>query len=139
MTGESDKFDVYEDKKGEWRWRRKDTNGNIVGASSESYKSKKDAEANMIRGLTAPKPKAGTTGTAEDEMIETAAETMKEVQDAMSTMMGSSSKMMQAFIDMRLSYLKVMRAGLDDPATAVEIATKNLKDLASAANVKGRE
>ncbi len=50
MSGENDKFELYQDKKGEWRWRRKATNGNIVGASSEGYKSKKDAEANMNRG-----------------------------------------------------------------------------------------
>jgi uncharacterized protein YegP (UPF0339 family) len=54
MAGENDKFEVYQDKRGEWRWRRTATNGNIVGASSESYKSKKDAEANMNRG---PNPK----------------------------------------------------------------------------------
>jgi len=33
------KFELYQDKKGEWRWRRTATNGNIVGASSEGYKS----------------------------------------------------------------------------------------------------
>jgi uncharacterized protein YegP (UPF0339 family) len=54
MAGEKDKFEVYQDKRGEWRWRRKATNGQIVGASSESYKAKKDAEANMNRG---PNPK----------------------------------------------------------------------------------
>ena len=50
MAGESDKFEVYKDKRGEFRWRRTASNGNIVGASSEGYKSKKDAEANMNRG-----------------------------------------------------------------------------------------
>ena len=54
MAGEKDKFEVYQDKRGEWRWRRKATNGQIVGASSESYKARKDAEANMNRG---PNPK----------------------------------------------------------------------------------
>jgi len=54
MAGEKDKFEVYQDKRGEWRWRRKATNGNIVGAASEGYKAKKDAEANMNRG---PNPK----------------------------------------------------------------------------------
>jgi len=49
MAGESDKFEVYKDKRGEWRWRRQASNGNIVGASSEGYKSKKDAEANAGR------------------------------------------------------------------------------------------
>ncbi len=50
MAGEKDTFEVYKDKRGEFRWRRKATNGQIVGASSEGYKSKKDCEANMKRG-----------------------------------------------------------------------------------------
>ena len=54
MAGENDKFEVYQDKKGEYRWRRKASNGQIVGAASEGYKSKKDCEANMNRG---PNPK----------------------------------------------------------------------------------
>ena len=54
MAGENDKFEVYQDKRGEWRWRRKATNGQIVGASSEGYNARKGAEANMKRG---PNPK----------------------------------------------------------------------------------
>lgn len=54
MAGDKDKFEVYQDKRGEWRWRRKASNGQIVGAASEGYKSKADAEANMNRG---PNPK----------------------------------------------------------------------------------
>jgi uncharacterized protein YegP (UPF0339 family) len=54
MAGEKDKFEVYQDKRGEWRWRRTATNGNIVGAASEGYKAKSDCEANMNRG---PNPK----------------------------------------------------------------------------------
>lgn len=54
MAGEKDKFEVYQDKRGEWRWRRLATNGKIVGAASEGYKSKADCEANMNRG---PNPK----------------------------------------------------------------------------------
>lgn len=50
MAGENDKFEVYEDKRGEWRWRRKATNGQIVGAASEGYKKRSDCEANMNRG-----------------------------------------------------------------------------------------
>ena len=49
MAGENDKFEVYQDKKGEYRWRRKASNGQIVGAASEGYKSKKDCEANAAR------------------------------------------------------------------------------------------
>ena len=53
MAGEDDKFEVYKDKRGEFRWRRRATNGEIVGASSESYKKKADCEANMNRGHVA--------------------------------------------------------------------------------------
>lgn len=53
MAGESDKFEVYQDKRGEWRWRRKASNGRIVGAASEGYDRKSDCEANMNRGAVA--------------------------------------------------------------------------------------
>jgi uncharacterized protein len=53
MAGDKDRFELYQDKKGEWRWRRFATNGQIVGASSEGYRSKADAEANMNRGKVA--------------------------------------------------------------------------------------
>ncbi|MEO1331177.1 MAG: DUF1508 domain-containing protein, partial [Pseudomonadota bacterium] len=39
----------YQDKREEWRWRRMASNGKIVGAASEGYKAKKDAEANAER------------------------------------------------------------------------------------------
>ena len=54
MAGENDKFEVYQDKRGEWRWRRKAANGRIVGAASEGYNKRSDCEANMNRG---PNPK----------------------------------------------------------------------------------
>ena len=81
-------------------------------------------------------PETGTSASddAEDKMIDAAQLTMHEMRDAMNTMMSSSTKMMQAFIDMRLSYLKVMRAGMDDPAATASIMTKNLKDIANAMN-----
>lgn len=53
MSGEKDKFELYQDKRGAWRWRRTAQNGNIVGASCEGYKAKSDAEANMNRGVVA--------------------------------------------------------------------------------------
>jgi uncharacterized protein len=46
---------VYKDKRGEFRWRRTSSNGEIVGASSESYKAKKDCEANAGRDTGADK------------------------------------------------------------------------------------
>jgi len=50
MAGDKDTFEVYKDKRGEYRWRRKAPNGQIVGAASEGYSKKADAEANMNRG-----------------------------------------------------------------------------------------
>ena len=35
--------DVYRDDAGEWRWRVKASNGNIIATSSESYKNEADA------------------------------------------------------------------------------------------------
>lgn len=42
-------LEIYKDKRGEFRWRRTAANGEIVGASSESYRAKKDCEANANR------------------------------------------------------------------------------------------
>ena len=42
-------LEIYKDKRGEFRWRRTASNGEIVGAASESYKAKKDCEANANR------------------------------------------------------------------------------------------
>ena len=50
MSGEKDSFEVYQDRRGEWRWRRKASNGKIVGAACEGYSSRADCEANMTRG-----------------------------------------------------------------------------------------
>lgn len=36
------KFQVYRDKRGEWRWRFLAKNGKIIAVSSESYKAKYD-------------------------------------------------------------------------------------------------
>lgn len=41
-----DKWELYEDNKGEWRWRRTAPNGNIVGRATEGYKAKADAVKN---------------------------------------------------------------------------------------------
>ncbi len=42
-------LEIYKDKKGEFRWRRTASNKEIVGASSEGYKARKDCEANANR------------------------------------------------------------------------------------------
>ncbi len=33
MAGENDKWEICQDAKSEWRWKRTAPNGNIVGAS----------------------------------------------------------------------------------------------------------
>lgn len=43
---QNDKWEFYQDKKEEWRWRRTATNGNVVGASTEGYKGKASAVSN---------------------------------------------------------------------------------------------
>ncbi|MGL4297128.1 MAG: YegP family protein, partial [Aestuariivirga sp.] len=43
------KLDVYKDKRGDFRWRRTAENGEIVGASSEGYSSRKHCLANAER------------------------------------------------------------------------------------------
>lgn len=49
MSGENDKWEVYKDKRGEYRWRRTAPNGNIVGRATEGYKGKKSAVDNAER------------------------------------------------------------------------------------------
>ncbi len=41
--------EYYQDRKGEWRWRKRGGNGRIIGASSEGYVARKDCEANACR------------------------------------------------------------------------------------------
>ena len=43
------KVEYYQDKKGEWRWRRYSSNGRITGAASEGYNARKDCEKNANR------------------------------------------------------------------------------------------
>ena len=38
------KFEEYQDAKGEYRWRLKSTNGQIIGSASQGYKAKADCE-----------------------------------------------------------------------------------------------
>ncbi len=44
-----DKWEIYQDGNGEWRWRRVAPNGKIVAASSEGYKNRSDCVANARR------------------------------------------------------------------------------------------
>ena len=41
--------EYYQDRKGEWRWRKRSSNGRITGASSEGYVARKDCENNANR------------------------------------------------------------------------------------------
>ena len=42
------KTEFYQDNANEWRWRITATNGEIVAASSEGFKSEGGAEANYL-------------------------------------------------------------------------------------------
>ncbi len=44
-----DSWDIYTDKRGEYRWRRTAPNKNITGRGCESYKAKADCIANAQR------------------------------------------------------------------------------------------
>lgn len=48
-------LEYYKDKSGGFRWRRTASNGEIVGASSESYSSKKACEDNANRDMSGDK------------------------------------------------------------------------------------
>jgi uncharacterized protein YegP (UPF0339 family) len=49
-------FEVYKDRKEEFRWRLKAANGNILATSSEGYKAKADCQ----KGIEAIKTGAAT-------------------------------------------------------------------------------
>lgn len=49
QSARKDKIEIYQDKKGEYRWRRLATNGQNVGASSEGYVKKSDCVDNAKR------------------------------------------------------------------------------------------
>lgn len=69
---------------------------------------------------------------AENKAIEDLEENMLEMRSAMYSMMSSSAKTMQAFINMRMNYLKMMQVGLEDPVTTMNIISKNLADTVQA-------
>jgi uncharacterized protein YegP (UPF0339 family) len=52
MAG-ADRYEVFQDRRGEYRWRLIDGDGQVVGASSESYATREACEANMSRGPNA--------------------------------------------------------------------------------------
>ena len=45
----ADKWDIYQDAQGQWRWRRTADNGRVVGASTQGYSNRADCVANARR------------------------------------------------------------------------------------------
>lgn len=45
----TDRWDIYHDAQGQWRWRRTADNGRIVGASTQGYSNRTDCVANARR------------------------------------------------------------------------------------------
>lgn len=42
------KYEIYQDKRGEWRWRLKAANGKILAVSSEGYVDRYDCAKCLI-------------------------------------------------------------------------------------------
>ena len=40
----ADRYEIYQDKRGEWRWRFVAANGNNMANGGEGYKNKSDCE-----------------------------------------------------------------------------------------------
>ena len=49
MAGNDDLWEMYNDKRGEHRWRRRASCGKIVGSSCEGYVKKSDCQKNAQR------------------------------------------------------------------------------------------
>lgn len=50
----ADRTVVFQDKAGEWRWRRQAANGEIIATSGESYTRLADAERAASRAFLGP-------------------------------------------------------------------------------------
>ncbi len=46
---DQDRWEIYKDAQGEWRWRRTASNGRIVGASTQGYQNQADCVENARR------------------------------------------------------------------------------------------
>ncbi len=55
------KFELYKDGKGEYRWRLKSANGQVIATGGESYTSK----AGALNGIEAVKRDAGNANVDE--------------------------------------------------------------------------
>jgi uncharacterized protein YegP (UPF0339 family) len=57
--GDRDTWEIYKDRRDEWRWRRRALNGRIVGASTEGYKNRSACVDNAKRnGYNLNEPEA---------------------------------------------------------------------------------
>ncbi|SEW21540.1 amphi-Trp domain-containing protein [Natrinema salifodinae] len=65
-TGRTSRFEVYEDRAGQWRWRLVHWNGNIVADSGEGYASRSNAER-AARSVMRSAPTATIERKARDE------------------------------------------------------------------------
>ncbi len=45
----NDRWEIYQDTQGMWRWRRIAPNGKVVGASTEGYRNRQDCVENARR------------------------------------------------------------------------------------------
>ncbi|WP_420394123.1 DUF1508 domain-containing protein [Acuticoccus sp.] len=53
MATTKDTVEFYQDRRGEWRWRMKASDGGVVGAACEGYVSRADCEKNAKRSKNA--------------------------------------------------------------------------------------
>jgi uncharacterized protein len=55
----SARFEIYKDRTGEFRWRLRHSNGNVIATGGEGYKSKRSA-LNGIESVKKNAPEAAT-------------------------------------------------------------------------------
>lgn len=62
-------LDIYKDEKSEWRWRVIHQNGNVMDASPEGYKDRRNLIKNLegVAKVLAKRPWKGTRGTVNKE------------------------------------------------------------------------
>lgn len=53
MSAPHPHFDIFQDKRGEWRWRLRARNGRIIADSGEGYASKRNAHRAVATTLDA--------------------------------------------------------------------------------------
>ena len=66
VTGRTSRFEIYEDRAAEWRWRLVHWNGNIVADSGEGYASRSNAKR-AARSVMRTAPTAAIVNRSDDE------------------------------------------------------------------------